>query len=61
MVMKMILEGRLIAVLPLEPDKIKLKGYIQRLQDILRKKYESLLAATRKQPFFYIEVPSGIG
>ena len=59
MVLKMMLEGRLIAVAPIEPEKIKLRGYLQRLQDALRGKYEALLRTTKKRPMFFIEVPAG--
>jgi len=58
MVLKMMLEGRLIGAAEVEPLRIKSKGYLQGLREALRQKYKDALARCIKPPTFLLEVPT---
>jgi hypothetical protein len=58
MVLKMMLEGRLIGAADVEPQRIKSKGYLPGLCETLRQKYKEALAKCLKSPTFLLEVPT---
>ena len=58
MVLKMMLEGKLVGLTQVEPQRIKSKGYLQDLCEALRKKYKEALAKCIKPPTFLLEVPT---
>jgi predicted NUDIX family phosphoesterase len=59
MVLKMMIERKLMDVIALNPQSLKVKGYIESLKEKLVQKHLGLLTRLQKKPFFYIEVPSG--
>lgn len=58
MVLKMILDGKLIGVSEVEPNKIKTTGYLRSIREALRQKYKAALARCVKQPTFLLEIPT---
>ena len=61
MVMKMILEGKLVGLTEVEARRIKTSGYLQGLQEMLRQKYKAALSKCSKQPTFLLEIPADNG
>ncbi len=58
MVLKMMLEGRLIGSAEVEPLRIKSKGYLQGLCEALLQQYKEALARCIKLPTFLLEIPT---
>jgi hypothetical protein len=58
MVIKMMLEGRLIGLAEVEPQRIKSKGYLQGLCEALLQQYQEALERCIKPPTFLLEIPT---
>ena len=61
MVMKMMLEGKLVGLTEVEPGRIKTIGYLKGLREMLRQKYKLALTRCGKQPTFLLEIPADNG
>lgn len=61
MIIKMMLEGRLIGSADVEPQRIKSKGYLQGLCESLRHQNKEALARCTKPPTFLLEIPTSNG
>jgi len=61
MVLKMMLEGKLIGLSQVEPQRVKTTGYLQGLCEALRQNYKTALTRCVKQPTFLLEIPTDNG
>ena len=61
MVLKMMLEGKLIGSTGVEPQRVKSTTYLLDLQESLRQKYRAALSRCMKEPTFLLEVPANNG
>jgi hypothetical protein len=60
MTLKMLILGKLIDSIPLEPARIKEEGYVDSLHTLLQLKHKNLLEKNNQQFTFFIEVLSNV-
>lgn len=61
MMLKMMLEGKLIGLTEVDPHRIKGTMYLHNLREELRQKYKAVLSGCVKAPTFLLEIPSSNG
>ncbi|HUC80870.1 MAG TPA: hypothetical protein VMR70_08140 [Flavisolibacter sp.] len=61
MMLKMMVEGKLIGLTEVDPHRIKGTMYLHNLREALRQKYKSVLLGCAKAPTFLLEVPATNG